>query len=164
MRLRPSGIRLEPDSHEAGIGSESKAGVVRVEMDRVEFRKLDPSTAPPLLLGPVVYSDDFKDPASGWSLDGTGMCKRGYDKGIFFFQAQTGWDGSFSSVVRPKFLPHNFQVEVVGRILGEAPIVKGGWGVIVGREDGERPRHQDRPRRGAHSDTFVLGRGEVCQR
>ncbi len=92
---------------------------------------LDPS------LGPVIYADDFSDPASGWAVDNENSSVRSrYENGIYTYLAQPEWHGTSCSEWATAMLDSDFQVELTARVVGEAPNVAGGWGLIVGRQDG----------------------------
>ncbi|MGE3820370.1 MAG: DUF1080 domain-containing protein, partial [Isosphaeraceae bacterium] len=87
-------------------------------------------------LGPVIYADDFYDKASGWDVNQIDMGERKYDVGVYSYVSQPGWSGASCSEWTTKLLDQEFQVSLSGRVFADSPQAEGGWGMIVGRQDG----------------------------
>ncbi len=156
------------DIHKLEMGLLGESGDLRVELDRLVVRELAaaasgavasalvldpmPMIAPPASepastpdgprLGDVIYSDDFRNPDSGWNREDTPMGPglrpflRDYDadNGLYFLEAPSSWLGAEAwDCTGP--LDQEFQIEAVGRVFGVGAS-PGGWGLIIVGADG----------------------------
>jgi serine/threonine protein kinase len=119
-------------------GDDSQLGA---EFDSVVVRELKPDAAPAGPPVPVIYTDDFEEPRSGWARGrhgpdpGPTSNRSDYDgAGRYFVQAEPGWAGTSMCEAVAGSVAGDHEVEVVGRVVGQGPS-PGGWGIMVGRGD-----------------------------
>jgi hypothetical protein len=94
----------------------------------------------PSLLGRVILSDDFSNPASGFRNEeqkikgGTRPIRRKYENGIYLLEVPEKWAG-FEAWDCTGPLDEDFQIEATGRVLG-AGNINGGWGFMLPGPEG----------------------------
>ncbi|QDV32443.1 serine/threonine-protein kinase [Tautonia plasticadhaerens] len=141
-QLRPRAVDLSGhlgDRVVLRVIDESTEGWGHVNFDDFRFHA-EPLGADPPGLSPsrVAYTEEFLQPATGWprGRPDAGV-EFGFDHrdGVYVVDAGRGWNGT-RDIRRLRQFSGDFQVEAVGRVLGEAPDAAGAWGIMVVREDG----------------------------